>query len=127
MIRQIKDNNIASKFLNSVPLDQNIPEGMLVVTNNTVILGWFDLNLKACFPCNIWKDMIEIHAAIPQEFRGKQAVIAGKKALEWLFENTDAKKVFSVYKNKQASTYATLCGLNRNGTIFEVNREQFCR
>lgn len=120
LIARIHDEVIARTFLNSVPFDQFIPDWFPICTDKTVILGWSNPNLIGMFPCNWVGDDLEIHAAFYKQYRGAEAVLAGRSAISWLFDNICVKRIFSVENSKEHSVYATLCGLSRNGKVFEV-------
>lgn len=45
------------------------------------------------FPSVLDGGTMKMHAVINQGCRGKIAVDAGKKAVTWVFENTDAKRI----------------------------------
>ena len=87
-----------------------------------MVLGWSNPNLIGAFPCNESGDNLEIHAAFLKDYRGKEAVKAGRAAIKWIFENTGYNRVFSVQNTAHTSKYAILCGMTRNGEEFEVLR-----
>lgn len=122
MIRQITDNKLARDFLNSVPFDDYVPEGMEVCNDQTIILGWYDLGLVCCFPCNKHEDNIEIHCACVELYRGKMAINAAHKAFEWIFSNTHYKTIRAMTDHPHVSRFALMCGMKRNNGIFEVQK-----
>ena len=62
--------------------------------------------------CTCW-----VHTAILKEGRGKKAIIAGKKAIRWMFENTKYLKLITWIPsfNKQAELYSKWCGFIKEG------------
>lgn len=120
MIRQITDSAEAREFLNSVPFDEYVPEGFPVCNPLTLILGWYETELLACWPCFIKGDELEMHACCSSEFRGKRAVHACKNAIEWIFSNTPFETVVVYPKIKHGTAYAYMCGFRRNGDRLEV-------
>lgn len=121
-IRRIIDSDTARDFLNSVPFDEYVPELFPVCNEQTLILGWFQPNLTACFPCQLFDGHIEVHVAAMREFRGKTAVAAGRAAIAWIFENTAFDRIVGSPNSREAAVNAYLCGMRRNGVIFEISR-----
>lgn len=122
MIKPIHSNDEAREFLNSIPFDEYVPEDVQIILPLTLILGWYDQELLACFPCNIREHEIEVHVACKKEIRGKKAVHACREAIKYIFENTRFDRIVGEPKSREASINAYLCGMRRNGDMFEVSR-----
>ena len=51
-------------------------------------------------------DGLMIHAELSVNRRGKDAVISARRAFKWIFENTDAKKIYAVIPDdRKAACY----------------------
>ncbi len=122
MIRQIHSNDEAREFLNSIPFDEFISEHMQIIGKSTLVLGWYEPELLACFPCNIREQEIEIHAACKKEIRGKTAVNAGREAIQHIFNTTRFNRVVSEPNSREAARFACLCGMHKVGKRYEVMR-----
>lgn len=122
MIVRIHDNNIAREFLNSVPFDAYIPKNFPVCCDITIVLGWYDPGLVAMFPFQTYQDAIECHAAVIREYRGNKAVVAGRSAIKWIFDNTKYDMIFSNSAHRHGEIYASQCGLQRVNGRMEVSR-----
>ena len=71
------------------------------------------------FPVNSYT--LDAHTAVLPELRGKQAVKAGKAAIDWVFNNTKYIKIVGATPsdNKLAMRFNRLIGLNREGVCKE--------
>ncbi len=64
---------------------------------------------------NEYLDGLMVHQNVSIACRGKIAVNSGKKAIEWIFKNTDKKVIYAkINKEKRAACYmARWCGMLR--------------
>ena len=122
MIQRILSSAEAREFLNSVPYPEYVPETLPLCCDKTIVLGWYSLGLTACFPCQIFGDEVEIHAACARGFRGSKAVFAGVSAIKWIFDKTRFDVVFCEPSSREAAHFAHLCGMRRTGVRLEINR-----
>lgn len=120
MIKQIHDSKLARDFLNSVPFDEYVPEGLEICCDSTIILGWFDPDLVCCFPFNKHESEIEIHCACLRKYRGKNAVNAARHAFKWIFENTNYNTIFATMQHSHVKRFAAMCGMRKFNGRYEA-------
>ena len=122
MIQRILSSAEAREFLNSVPYPEYVPETLPICCSHTIILGWYVPDLVACFPCQIFGDEIEIHAACNRDIRGANSVVAGTSAIKWIFDKTRFDVIFCEPSSREAAHFAILCGMRRSGGRLEIER-----
>lgn len=122
MIQRMFASEEVRQFLNTVPYPEYVPETLPICCDKTIILGWYAPVLIACFPCQIFGDEVEIHAACNRSLRGRKAVFAGVSAIKWIFDKTRFDVVFCEPSSREAAHFAHLCGMRRKGSRLEINR-----
>ena len=76
------------------------------------------------FPCETYPDRIMIHACFLPDYRGEYAVLAAKKAFEWIWNYTGYSKVSAYIEPEHVKRYAKLCGMVEKDGLFEVTKCQ---
>ena len=61
-----------------------------------------------------WQDGIRIHADMTPRCRGKQAIESAKRSFNWIWDNTEFKRIYAGIpaKNKSACQIAYRSGMN---------------
>lgn len=73
----------------------------------------FYLYSSGClFPSVRHGEILSIHAAIPEKYRGARAVVSAKKVVAWALENLKVDRVVAriVKRRKNVSVFAVQCG-----------------
>lgn len=75
-----------------------------------------------------YRDGVKIHADMGVKCRGKKAIESAKSAFQWIFKNTEFKKIYAEIpiQNKPACHVAVYSGMqfineNNNRRCYEVN------
>lgn len=120
---------IESVFLNPTIYDQMRDDSCpadpasLRGTDITRIPGFFLRALVGNIPCGVWwliwhGDKVEAHTALTEQCRGRAAIEATKKAIAWVFANTEAEAITS-YAWSDSPAVAWFCravGMSKNET-----------
>lgn len=122
MISEIHDNETARQFFNFAGYPEYWPEGLDAVAAGNRFFGVFDPGLIGVFWLQFWNEMPEIHIAFLPEYRGKTAIMWGRRFIEWFFENTQYHGFFADIDEKHVAIYARACGMKRANGRFEVSR-----
>ena len=90
MIR-IYDRELINSFLSQEDI---LPQFFLISGNPEKYQDiYFLLGDVSLFPCVKKRDEMHCHAAVPKGVRGSAAFKDAKAAIQWVFDNTDCKKV----------------------------------
>ena len=119
IIKQIASDDDARRFLNSVPYPEFVPDWLPLTTDHSLILGVYSSDLVGAFPLQKHVDCIEIHAAFLPEYRGRFAVDAAHKAFEWIWANTNYKRIIADISDPKIEA---VCAALRNGENKQILR-----
>lgn len=122
MIRPIKTLDEIRAFMNAVPYPEFVPEDIPLPSDQAMVLGVYDPDLKGCFPLNIEPDRVQIHACFPRQSCGVQAVRAAKEAFVWIFDNLPQSTIYAKPINLCARIFARTCGMEKVNQQYEVTR-----
>lgn len=72
------------------------------------------------FPASVEIDELNIHVAIPKQYRGQAAINAGKKVIKWAIDKIGFRKVrCQILKTRKqhrlTMVFASWVGMNRSG------------
>lgn len=109
------DEGEIRKYLDDPQILEGFNDGETVKTIRRSDALYLHVGGCCLFPTVIGGKHASIHAAIPQEIRGKKAVKAGKLAVNWL-KRIGYTVTCQVRENRpEVMAYAALCGFKRIG------------
>ena len=127
LIRPIEIDFEAINFLNAVPYPETVPHNFPINSKCSLVLGVYSPALVGAFPLQKFKNYIEIHAAFLPRYRGAFAVNSAKQAFEWIWANTNYKRIIADISDPKIEPFAQRCGMVKTGKYYEVYHGQFCK
>ena len=93
-------------------------DGWLMALDGDQFIGLFNVR-----PLN--SVCLQIHPIILKAFRGEKGFTAGREAIQWIFNNTEYRKVTgqTPFPYRHAKLFALRCGMREEG----VNRYSFLK
>ncbi len=77
------------------------------------------------FPASVELNELNIHAAIPKQYRGRIAINAARKVLEWALKKIRFKKVRCQIPKRLAGNRATRLFVNAVGAVRSGENEKY--
>jgi hypothetical protein len=121
VIKLVPDEE-ARKFLNSVPYPEHVPENLPLNSEHSAIIGIYNPDLVGVFPVQKRGKHLEIHAAFLPKFRGAFAVNSAKQVFEWIWTNTDYRRITADISEPHIQNFAERCGMTKQDKYYEVLR-----
>ena len=90
---------------------ESIPMRCIGVYHNDELVG--------AFPMNIGKQL-RAHVCFKSAYRGRFAMLAARKAISWVLDNTPYSEIYAESDLKHAQRFAALCGMQRDNKGFKI-------
>jgi RimJ/RimL family protein N-acetyltransferase len=108
----IKDDNVTEEFrykLGEMIFDTT-KSNSIILTDGKFISFWLKPMNSICY---------EVHTAVTPDGRGQYAIDIGEQAINWMFDNTNCRKIISYIPvdNRAATLFSLKCGFKKEGLI----------
>jgi hypothetical protein len=112
---------MSMQLIKSILSEPSIAEALSADGREIPESGTYLLHRNCLFPCVLNNGVLDMHAAILPELRGKVAIDAGREAIAW-GRRRGYKVVCKVKSNiKKDGVFAALCGMERVSSDGDYN------